>query len=114
MLRRLMGGSPPDQETWKMFLILRLLGLRARRPEVFATGGYEPVAAGDDVCAFVRGGQVLVAVAVRDTPSADAVAVPAGRWHDVLTGDERDWPDSVAAAELLDRHGIAVLERADP
>ncbi len=28
MLRRLMGGSPPDAETMKLFLTLRLLGLR--------------------------------------------------------------------------------------
>ena len=32
MLARLMGGSTPDAPTRKLFLILRLLGLRARRP----------------------------------------------------------------------------------
>ena len=42
MLRRLMGGSPPVAETRKLFLILRLLGLRARRPEAFVAGAYEP------------------------------------------------------------------------
>ena len=66
MLARLMGGSPPARETRKLFLILRLLTLRTRRPEAFATGAYEPVEAGERACAFSRGGEVLVAVATRD------------------------------------------------
>jgi (1->4)-alpha-D-glucan 1-alpha-D-glucosylmutase len=111
MLRRLMGGSPPDHETWKLFLILRLLGLRARRGEAFAGGSYEPLPAGETVCAFTRAGQVLVAVRVSDGPAGDALQVPSGRWHDVLTGEERTLPNSIAAAELLDERGIAVLER---
>jgi (1->4)-alpha-D-glucan 1-alpha-D-glucosylmutase len=99
MLRRLMGGSRPDRETWKLFLILRLLGLRARRPEVFATGSYEPVDAGPDVCEFIRGGEVMVAVALREEAPAGEPAVPAGRWQDVLRSAE---------------HGIVVLERTGP
>ena len=94
-----------------MFLILRLLGLRARRPEVFATGSYEPLEGGRHVCAFLRGEQVLVAVALSDEPPADEIAVPSGRWHDVLQGEERALGSRVAANELLDRRGIAVLER---
>jgi (1->4)-alpha-D-glucan 1-alpha-D-glucosylmutase len=111
MLRRLMGGSPPDQETWKMFLILRLLGLRARRPELFATGGYEPLDAGERVCAFLRGDRVLVAVALGHAPADDRVTLPAGRWHDVLRGEERDLGSPMLASELLDERGITVLER---
>ncbi len=111
MLRRLMGGSPPDRETWKLFLILRLLGLRARRPEVFAHGDYEPLAAGSDVCAFLRGGLVLVAVAIPDQAPEDEIPVPAGLWRDVLGGEERQLGDTIAARSLLDRRGIAVLER---
>jgi (1->4)-alpha-D-glucan 1-alpha-D-glucosylmutase len=38
MLRRLMGGSPPAAGTRKLFVTLRLLGLRARRPAPFAGG----------------------------------------------------------------------------
>jgi (1->4)-alpha-D-glucan 1-alpha-D-glucosylmutase len=111
MLRRLMGGSPPDHDTWKLFLILRLLGLRARRGETFAGGSYEPLAGGETVCAFTRAGRVLVAVTVREAASGEPVQVPAGRWRDVLTGEERALSASVPAAELLDEHGIAVLER---
>ena len=62
MLRRLMGGSPPDRETLKLFLILRLLGLRNRRPDVLGRGSYEPLEAGPAVCAFLRGEDVLVLV----------------------------------------------------
>ena len=59
--RRLLASAsrPP-----KLDLIRRALALRARRPAAFA-GDYEPVEAGEDVCAFLRGGEVLVAVAVR-------------------------------------------------
>ncbi len=111
MLRRLMGGSPPDRETWKLFLILRLLGLRARRPETFTSGAYEPLQAGTDVCAFLRGGDVLVAVALRDTPPTEVLPVPAGRWRDVLSGEESEFSEGVAASRLLGESGIAVLER---
>ncbi len=112
MLRRLMGGAPPTDETWKMFLILRLLGLRARQPVVFATGSYQPLEAGERVCAFLRGDCVLVAVALSDTAPADEVAVPQGRWHDLLWGEERSLGSPIAADKLLDERGIVVLERA--
>ena len=65
VLRRLMGGGSPDPESMKMFVTLRLLGLRARRPEPFA-GSYEPLDVGPGACAFLRDGDVLVAVAVRE------------------------------------------------
>jgi (1->4)-alpha-D-glucan 1-alpha-D-glucosylmutase len=64
----------------KLDLIRRTLELRARRPAAFA-GSYEPLDAGEDVCAFVRGGEVLVAVAVRG--ELGRFAPPAGKWRDV-------------------------------
>jgi (1->4)-alpha-D-glucan 1-alpha-D-glucosylmutase len=72
-------ASPPP----KLALIRDTLALRARRPEAFA-GSYEPVTAPDGVCAYVRGGEVLVVVPVRDgvagTVSAPGFAdVPAGK-----------------------------------
>ena len=60
-------------------MIWRTLGLRAERPGAFL-GTYEPIDAGAGVCAFLRGGAVLVAAAVR--PDA-VVRLPAG-WRDVL------------------------------
>ena len=60
---------------------------------------YEPLEAGEDACAFVRGGEVFVAVALREHGRVALVQTPRGRWRDVLRGEER----SFAAREPLDR-----------
>jgi (1->4)-alpha-D-glucan 1-alpha-D-glucosylmutase len=111
MLRRLMGGSPPVAETMKLFVTLRLLGLRARRPEVLIGGAYEPLEAGPDGCAFVRGGEVMVVVAVRDGGLAASVDAPRGRWRDVLRGEQRSFGRRERLAGLVGEHGLAVFER---
>jgi (1->4)-alpha-D-glucan 1-alpha-D-glucosylmutase len=111
MLARLMGGSPPVADTRKLFLILRLLTLRARRPEPFATGDYEPLEAGEGACAFARGGKVLVVVAVRDSAAAGVLAAPQGRWRDTLRGEERSLNRRQPLADVLGEDGIAVFER---
>ena len=79
--RLLASASPPP----KLDLIRRALALRGRRPAAFA-GAYEPVEAGEDVVAFIRGGEVLVAVALR----GDLVGfrAPAGGWVDVYRTPE--------------------------
>ena len=110
MLRRLMGGAEPDGETRKLFVTLRLLGLRARRLEPFA-GSYEPLDAGPSTCAFVRGGDVLVAVAVRNGPVEGAVEAPRGRWRDVLRGEERSFGSRTPVQDIVGELGIAVFER---
>ena len=94
LLARVAGGSPPDEQTRKLWLTRRLLDLRARRPEAFA-GGYEPLDSGPEVCAYGRGGEVAVAVAVRE---GAAFEPPSGDWQDVLSG-------------LDASYGITVLER---
>jgi (1->4)-alpha-D-glucan 1-alpha-D-glucosylmutase len=112
MLRRLMGGSPPVAQTRKLFVTLRLLGLRGRRPAPFA-GGYEPVEAGPDACAFLRGGDVLVVVGVRGAPNYEGALtdLPGGRWRDVLRGEERSWDGREAVGRLVGEHGVGVFER---
>ena len=63
----------------KLHVTSTALALRAERATAFA-GPYEPIALGPGVCAYTRGGEVLVAVAIR----VDAeVHVPDG-WRDVL------------------------------
>jgi maltooligosyltrehalose synthase len=42
-----------------------------------------------------------------------AVAVPAGRWRDVLDGGEYRMDGAVALGDLVGEHGVALLERAD-
>ena len=78
-LNALQAGAVPDDTTAKLYVIWKTLALRAEHADAFA-GAYEPVDAGQGVCAFVRGGEVIVAAAVR--PDA-TVHLPAG-WRDVL------------------------------
>jgi (1->4)-alpha-D-glucan 1-alpha-D-glucosylmutase len=73
------NGAEPTEETAKLYMTSKALELRARRPEAFA-GDYEPLDLGPEVCAFVRGGAVLVAVPIRDVTPPD----PGAPWHDVL------------------------------
>ncbi len=111
MLGRLGGGAQPEPDTRKLWLTTLLLGLRVRRPEAFA-GAYEPVEAGEDAMAYVRGGEVLVAVGIRPGVPSGTLRGVSGRWRDALYGDEHHFDDGVPVAQLLDEFGIAVLERA--
>jgi (1->4)-alpha-D-glucan 1-alpha-D-glucosylmutase len=110
MLGRLAGGAQAEPAIRKLWLTARLLGLRIRRPDAFA-GAYEPLTAPDTAVAFVRGGEVLVALATRPGLPEGTLQGAEGRWRDVLHGDERELGSSAALAELLDEYGIAVLER---
>ena len=99
LLDEVRAGAAPTEETRKLWLIVRALELRARRPDAFA-GSYEPVDAGPDAIAFIRGGEVFAAAALR----GDAVPAPAGDgWRDVLGGTT----DARGAHGL----GIALFER---
>ena len=75
--RRAALEDPPP----KLRLILRALALRAARPEAFA-GSYEPLAAGPDAVAFVRGGDVVAGALLRGAPVS--LTLPPGDWRDVL------------------------------
>jgi len=108
LLDAVRGGAEPREETRKLWLIVRALELRARRPEAFA-GAYEPLEAGPDAVAFARGGDVVAAAAVRGDGGGGAIDLPAGEWRDVL--GERRLGGRVAVVELLGEHGIALLER---
>jgi (1->4)-alpha-D-glucan 1-alpha-D-glucosylmutase len=69
----------------KLHVTRDLLALRARRADAFEAG-YMPLDAPDDVCAFVRGGEVAVSVAVRRGANPRAVSPP-GAWHEAVAGD---------------------------
>ncbi|MDQ6746202.1 MAG: malto-oligosyltrehalose synthase [Actinomycetota bacterium] len=112
MLQRLMGGSFPDAETRKLFITMRLLGLRARRSAALADGPYRPLAAGEEACAFMRGDDVLVAVATRPEPAATApVETPRGPWRNVLRGEEHSFRGGEPLHRLLGPRGFGVFER---
>jgi (1->4)-alpha-D-glucan 1-alpha-D-glucosylmutase len=106
------GTSPAGPDGDKLALVHRLLTLRARRPDAF-TGPYEPLEAGPECCAFVRGGEVLVAVAVRPGALTGRLSVPPGRWRSVVGGDAEplEGDGAVALDALLGADGVAVLER---
>jgi len=105
LLEAVRRGAAPTDETRKLWLIVRALVLRRSRPQAFA-GGYEALEAGEATVAFLRGGSVLAAAAVRG--DGDPVDLPSGRWRDVLGGGELDGGTPVPLGE----HGIALLERA--
>jgi (1->4)-alpha-D-glucan 1-alpha-D-glucosylmutase len=81
-LEGLKSGGAPDARTAKQYVTWKTLRLRAEHADAFA-GSYERLDLGPGVCAFVRGGAVLVAAAV--DPFA-APRAPEG-WRDVLGVD---------------------------
>jgi (1->4)-alpha-D-glucan 1-alpha-D-glucosylmutase len=81
-LATLQAGTAPDEQTAKLHVTWRTLRLRAEHDEAFM-GSYEPLDLGAGVCAYVRGGEVLVAAAIRPGVTPDA---PPG-WRDVLGVD---------------------------
>ncbi|WP_354701520.1 Maltooligosyl trehalose synthase [Paraconexibacter sp. AEG42_29] len=113
-LAALRGGDAPSRELAKLHLVWRTLTLRAELPSSFA-GSYTPIPAGEGVCAFLRGDDVLVAVALRDpVTGAEGWALPpaaAGRWVDVLSGAEHDLPDRASLASVIGPDGRALLRR---
>jgi (1->4)-alpha-D-glucan 1-alpha-D-glucosylmutase len=114
-LAALRDGAPPTSETIKLHLVAAALELRRRRPEAFATNNYSPIPAGDDTVAFLRGTDVLVAVTVRNgATGAQGWELPpaaAGRWRDVLGGEEYELPDGATLAGVLGPDGRTLLER---
>jgi (1->4)-alpha-D-glucan 1-alpha-D-glucosylmutase len=127
-LDHLLGGGLPGEELGdrKLWMTARLLGLRARRPDIFnggadAGGGYTPLAAGPAVCAFLRDDRLLTVVALprADEPRAGEddepaiIGIPSARWRDVLSGEERSIEgDKPRLSELIDAEtGLGIYER---
>jgi (1->4)-alpha-D-glucan 1-alpha-D-glucosylmutase len=82
LLERLQAGERP-REARKLWVTWRVLGLRAEHPDAFV-GAYEPVEAGDHAVAFLRGGEIGVAVALR--PGAALPDVPGDNVLDARLG----------------------------
>ena len=80
-LAALRDGAPLDDANAKLYVTWRTLGAARASTRTAFAGSYEPVDRGGGVCAFVRGGEVLVAAAVR--PGRRRRACPTG-WRDVL------------------------------
>ncbi len=116
------GHDPElDDGSRKLWLIQALLGHRRDRPDAYA-GGYEPLPVRGDsarhAVAFSRGDLVTVVprllVGLHRSGWGDtSVELPAGRWHNVLTGRTTDGGARDVSA-LLDDLPVAVLERERP
>jgi (1->4)-alpha-D-glucan 1-alpha-D-glucosylmutase len=103
------GEAPRDFGERKLDLIRRALALRRRRPTAFE-GSYEPIDAGAEVCAYLRGEEVLAVVPVR--ADDDAEVAGSGRWRSVLDAREHDLSGGERVAELIGDWPVALLERA--
>jgi (1->4)-alpha-D-glucan 1-alpha-D-glucosylmutase len=124
----------PDGQA-KLFVIRKGLELRKKHPALFHGGDYQPLYADagreQNICAFALrgGGKTIIAVAprvfahlVEEGDAAPvgrrawgdaALAVPKGRYVDVLTGMSHDAQNGrIALAELLAKFPVALLESA--
>jgi (1->4)-alpha-D-glucan 1-alpha-D-glucosylmutase len=120
-LLRQRDGVPKldDVGTAKLHLVAEVLRLRRELPEAFlAEGTYTPLDAGPRAIAFVRGDRVATVAPLRALSversgwGEDAVTLPPGSWHDVLTGARIDG-GRVLLGELLGAFPVAVLRREE-
>ena len=109
-----------DEGAPKLWLIHRLLDHRRRCPDLYATREYEPLTArgakAAHAVAFARGGLAVVVprlvAGLADDWADTTLALPPGRWTEVVTGSGID-DGEVTVADLLRRFPVAVLARAD-
>jgi (1->4)-alpha-D-glucan 1-alpha-D-glucosylmutase len=113
---------PPADADAKAAVTAAALKLRARRPEVFGAGAsYAPLRAegpaAGHCAAFTRSGEVVTAVTRLSLRLAESggwgetrLALPAGRWADVLTPG-REFAGDVRLADLFSPLPVALLER---
>ncbi|GAB2908065.1 malto-oligosyltrehalose synthase [Streptomyces heilongjiangensis] len=114
--------TPREGDSDKHRVTVAALRLRRRRPEAFGEAAtYAPLAAAGPAAghcvAFARSGAVVTAVTRLSLRLAGAggwagtrLALPAGRWADVL-GGERVFTGEVPVAELFAGLPVALLER---
>jgi (1->4)-alpha-D-glucan 1-alpha-D-glucosylmutase len=111
-----------DEGAPKLWLIYKTLALRRAAPQLFGRdAAYVPLRASSSrsrhVVAFLRGGRLLTVVprlvlGLGGNWGDTSLALPAGAWRNVLTGD-RVAHGSVRLADLLRRFPIALLVRED-
>ena len=116
MLRRWLDGRV------KMFTTVMALDVRNRHAETFRRGAYRAIDGGANICAFLRGDDVVVAVprliakmSPRNVPLGDvwgdARLNISGAWRNAFT-DETVEGDSLPLAQVFATFPVAMLERA--
>jgi (1->4)-alpha-D-glucan 1-alpha-D-glucosylmutase len=112
-----LAGTASDEAVDKLHVTCSALTMRRERPGLFTS--YAPVlatgTAAGHVLAFDRGGAIAVVTRLPVGLSSlggwvdTTLDLPAGRWHDVLTG----LPTDGKLADLLATHPVALLVRED-
>lgn len=112
-LERLIADGGPGHDlsadaggAHKLWLTHQALTLRGRHPECFGpgdAGSYEPVEAGDNAVAFLRGGRILTVARVRSSARSVEVELPTGVWIDRLTGEPHEGAVTVETVALFEK-----------
>jgi (1->4)-alpha-D-glucan 1-alpha-D-glucosylmutase len=98
-------------------LISRLLEQRRRRPELFESSTYTPLAAlgakAQHVVSFARDRLLVIVPRLLVGLGGDwgdtTIELPPGRWKNLLTGDESQGGSPVAMSQMLQSFPVAVL-----
>jgi (1->4)-alpha-D-glucan 1-alpha-D-glucosylmutase len=113
-MARAADGAP------KLWLIARLLEERRRRPDLFEGTSYSPLEAvgarSANVVAFSRDRLVVIVprllIGLAGGWADTRLALPSGRWMNVLAGEEHDGSAPVELSQILQAFPVAVLARA--
>jgi (1->4)-alpha-D-glucan 1-alpha-D-glucosylmutase len=113
VLARMDEGAP------KIWLIARLLEQRRRRPELFESSGYVPLAAvgskARHAVSFVRDDLLVIVPRLLIGLGTDwgdtRIELPVGPWIDLLTGAQQPGGALVALGQILQAFPVAVLAR---
>lgn len=111
VLARADDGAP------KLWLIARLLEQRGRRPELFSSSSYAPLAAvgtkARHVVSFVRDRLLVIVprlvIGLGGDWADTTIELPSGRWTDLLTGEGQHGGAPVALSQILRAFPVAVL-----
>jgi (1->4)-alpha-D-glucan 1-alpha-D-glucosylmutase len=116
LLAALAGGPSPeqilaqsDEGLPKLWVVRQALHARRR---LGGLGTYRPLAAGPAHVAFARDERLATVAPVRvvDDAGSATIDLPAGRWSNLLTGDDLG-SGPVPVGDLLSRFPVALLER---
>ena len=108
-----------DEGTPKLWLIARLLEERRRRPDLFESTSYAPLAGvgtkAPHVVSFVRDALAVVVprllIGLGQDWAGTTLELPPGRWKNLLGGDEHHGGAQIELEHLLHAFPVAVLAR---
>jgi (1->4)-alpha-D-glucan 1-alpha-D-glucosylmutase len=114
-------ASRIDDGSAKLWLIARVLRTRAERPELFGATEYAPLEAtgakSRHALGFVRGPLLVLVPRLPAGLGGDwadtEVAIPDGRWTNLLTGEVESGGHNLRASALLSHFPVAVMSRTD-